>query len=557
MTPLTTRPAGQESIAELYRRVARSIELSATQHDNNVADDNNSETGEFRQQDLDRRQEEFRTRMAPLASLDCSITENTISASADAVGRESPAASSTNTVLNSTLDTPTLRGCFECDELSDMVNDSLFEITSTGCLSKSVFGPAIVRRESTGHDNDSQVDHEKAHESSQEAPAAQRDHELVKETGPKMRSAPKKQQATGKERASTGSGAAGSNGLKPRSKSARVASSSGSRPSASHDHHQTSSSRHKATSGAPPNDVAERRSILKDPKNNKTTRRQTRSNPDVRQNNDDVYEDDDYEDNVLGRQTLGEDENGICGTCSKKIETSKRRDRHRFTFSLFNLFTGSKADDHERCRCGQILDRDSSNIDRSQRPSSTSKKHRDHSNSSRSRNISDPCNRPYSTKEEASDGGGGGIHMKSRDSIKLTNQRKRRDRQQQQQQNQSCNNKPIRNSSSFNDFCNQPSKQQATELLLDFPVSRIQSASMTLGPPVRPPSLQSAIKHRERTPSAGGRLQQSSNQGRADVNQQTTNSRPLKSVKFAQPDSILDSHEKSSRSCLYILKSTQ
>lgn len=56
-------------------------------------------------------------RMAPLASLDCSITDSRLSI----------------------LDTPTLNSYFECDQLSDMVDDSLFEITNTGCLSSSVF----------------------------------------------------------------------------------------------------------------------------------------------------------------------------------------------------------------------------------------------------------------------------------------------------------------------------------------------------------------------------------------------------------------------------------
>ena len=84
-----------------------------------------------------------RARFAPLASLDCSLTEpiepeaaargNTTTTSQQ--GGPPPA-----TRRGPPTDTPTLSGYFDCDELSDMVDDSLFEITAAGCLSRSVFG---------------------------------------------------------------------------------------------------------------------------------------------------------------------------------------------------------------------------------------------------------------------------------------------------------------------------------------------------------------------------------------------------------------------------------
>lgn len=59
---------------------------------------------------------------APLASLDCSITE-------PLMGDSRP---------TTPTETPTLSGYFDCDELSDIVDDSLFEITNTGCVSKTI-----------------------------------------------------------------------------------------------------------------------------------------------------------------------------------------------------------------------------------------------------------------------------------------------------------------------------------------------------------------------------------------------------------------------------------
>lgn len=70
-----------------------------------------------------------RSPIAPLASLDCSITEP-ISSNQLATNANSN---------HSSTDTPTLSGYFECDQLSDAVDDSLFEITNTGCLSRSIF----------------------------------------------------------------------------------------------------------------------------------------------------------------------------------------------------------------------------------------------------------------------------------------------------------------------------------------------------------------------------------------------------------------------------------
>lgn len=59
--------------------------------------------------------------VAPLASFDCSITES--------LGEDKRKA---------VVEVPTLTGCFDYDELSDMVDDSLLEISNLGCLSKSI-----------------------------------------------------------------------------------------------------------------------------------------------------------------------------------------------------------------------------------------------------------------------------------------------------------------------------------------------------------------------------------------------------------------------------------
>lgn len=79
--------------------------------DNQVGCNNNQWDGYFKE--------------APLASLDCSITE--------------PISQNTTTTTTTTsFNTPTLDSYYDCDQLSDMVDDSLFEITNFGCLSKSI-----------------------------------------------------------------------------------------------------------------------------------------------------------------------------------------------------------------------------------------------------------------------------------------------------------------------------------------------------------------------------------------------------------------------------------
>lgn len=78
---------------------------------------------------------------APLASLDCSITEPVpVNFEVTTPAKWNPADATATCKTGSSSDTPTLSDYFDCDEYSDMVDDSLFEITNAGCLSKSVFG---------------------------------------------------------------------------------------------------------------------------------------------------------------------------------------------------------------------------------------------------------------------------------------------------------------------------------------------------------------------------------------------------------------------------------
>lgn len=67
---------------------------------------------------------------APLASLDCSITEQILSSN-----EQSPESSSG--CMSTSDSTPTLTGYFEFDQLSDMIEDSLLEMTQFGCVSNS------------------------------------------------------------------------------------------------------------------------------------------------------------------------------------------------------------------------------------------------------------------------------------------------------------------------------------------------------------------------------------------------------------------------------------
>lgn len=60
-------------------------------------------------------------KLAPLASLDCSISE--------------PISMTSQSI--SIFNTPTLTEYFDCDHLSDMIDDSIFDITNFGCISKS------------------------------------------------------------------------------------------------------------------------------------------------------------------------------------------------------------------------------------------------------------------------------------------------------------------------------------------------------------------------------------------------------------------------------------
>lgn len=75
----------------------------------------------------------YRQQIAPLASLDCSITEPI------ADNQSSRSATNHQQSRPHITDTPTISSYFDCDQLSDRVDDSLFEITNAGCLSKFVF----------------------------------------------------------------------------------------------------------------------------------------------------------------------------------------------------------------------------------------------------------------------------------------------------------------------------------------------------------------------------------------------------------------------------------
>lgn len=66
---------------------------------------------------------------APLASLDCSITEP--------IDELKP---------RKILETPTLTSCLDYDELSDMIDDSLIEMANKGCLSRTTFAPLADSR---------------------------------------------------------------------------------------------------------------------------------------------------------------------------------------------------------------------------------------------------------------------------------------------------------------------------------------------------------------------------------------------------------------------------
>lgn len=89
----------------------------------------NADTSSDQQQTIQPMPTSAADHLAPLASLDCSITEP--------ISKASQSVSSYNT--------PTLSGYFDCDQMSDMVDDSLFEITYLGCVSKSILSHEVSR----------------------------------------------------------------------------------------------------------------------------------------------------------------------------------------------------------------------------------------------------------------------------------------------------------------------------------------------------------------------------------------------------------------------------
>lgn len=494
--------------------------------------DNNNNDNKSKQVDNNKIQ---RRQVAPLASLDCSITE-------PIVGSGSPV---------SRPDTPTLSGYFDCDQLSDMVDDSLFEITAIGCLSESVFKRnAKAATNTLNHQvNIHRDDHDKGGEETptNESEDCQQNQDsngkkssrvadLIEcQVGDSKRaqmtllaSEHKRRQPENRHRrqvpsADDSPNAAGNVvGHRHRSKSARFSSTNTIVSSSTYKGDPTLSG--GARGAAVPDD--KQAATLATSDNSAQAHRvgrKTRSNPDVRAADNDVSE-------------------TLCSVCRVQRErTSKKRERKRFTFSLFNLFTSGTSDNQSAGRRQEEICRHhsasnapgkggqhnhSDTVANEQRVQTTARRTHRH--------------RFFDSSSSSGSKSGPGAHMKTRDSIKLTNQRKRR-------------NNAVRLSTSYNDFQNEP-----TELLLDFSAQNTATASQQIGAQhqkapaasseLRPSRSSNNIQLARDARSISG----SGSSSGSLLSNKPVQQRQTKSVKFTTPDRVMilpTSLNKASGSC--------
>lgn len=600
--------------------------------------------------------------VAPLASLDCSITEPVD-------------CDSTNSRTTPTY-TPTLSGYFDCDQLSDMIDDSLFEITNAGCSSQSVLlqkqkqkqhqqqhnpGQILLNTDkttSTHYDNSTKNDlnngnknvfrpDERGDDSqtptnepvmNQDRRRHQNQHQTVADsslTEPVKTShiiqaktlvnyyRPYDYSSTSKIPSNTltnrnvnsiriltetndSSPPNNSSINKQRSKSARILSSSNTSSSSStrnnrptstqvtsqqaddhHHHHHHHHHRHRHRNHLRHHQHNDYRYHHKDQttssgdttcqqQQQQRARRKTRSNPDVR------------DDNEI-RNLTNEANDSLCAICREQEDKKKKEGKKRFTFSLFNLFTGGggssticihkqnpatdqttssmkqgtnqikggplspASSDSSAVSSHSSASSPSSNANANSAPSSSSS-----SDSSPFNSASNPSSTNLSSAEMAGGetidksslltspqrliGGahtrgksktsknGAGSHIKSRDSIRLTNQRKQRNIKTENQQQQHN----FKLSTSLNNFQNNNDLKPNTEILLDFPGKEQQAgnSNITAGE-LRGSQSSYSLQQQQRRCSGKGL-----NGARLQQQQQ----RQAKCVKFTTPVMILPSN---------------
>lgn len=586
--------------------------------------------------------------VAPLASLDCSITE-------PVSGVESPSRTPT--------ETPTLSGYFDCDQLSDMIDDSLFEITNTGCLSQSVTQQQKQKQKqqqqqillntadnNTTTNNDKNVADLRQTLTNKSSNSSKMDQNKRQENQTTLESSIKSSVKTtalvgGNKPAtlvnyyrpydysstskipnstfSTTKNASSSVKLvtnnpvlspnnnpsinKQRSKSARFSSTTltasnniplsssyvaksnhnnHNRPSASsqvatnhhhnhhHHHHHHDHRAHKSGN----NKQVE---FSQQQQQQQRVRRKTRSNPDVR------------DDSEVRKSCEENADDSLCATCREQELKKKKDGKKRFTFSLFNLFTGGGSGNdnrnqssgggsgggsgnHATCIHKQNFINDTamtssmkqagsnqvkgisllssqSNLSSSSAVSSSSSSASSTLSSSSAEttpreatnNSSSPIYKPASSSQRLLDVGtrkntktntnGVGSHIKSRDSIRLTNQRKQRNiKAENQQQQQKTYNFEISNS-----YTNLRNDSKAnSELLLDFPNEEqqqtngnntLKAANATAGE-LRTSQSSYSI-HQQQQRKGSGRA----SNGKQHQHQQ----RQAKCVKFTTPDRVM------------------
>lgn len=465
-----------------------------------------------------------RAQVAPLASLDCSITEPILGGS--------PSSRS--------ADTPTLSGYFDCDQLSDMVDDSLFEITTAGCLSASVFKNSscsinssktessvihqVSKEKPSGDHPTNKVDADDS-ESGSKTPTNEDNDQSYRDNNSNTPSEGEKKPDCQKEGDSKAQMTLLTNYQKPhhiienRHRHQVVPSSSDSPAAGVVNGHRQRSKSARFSSG---NNVA-RGEPLADSDGVKTTppagepphrvRRKTRSNPDFRADKEGDH---------------------VCSVCRQSVgesSSAKKAKKKRFTFSLFNLFTSntsaSTSDNQSAVKRDEIC-RHHSNPGKqttgcaaqrgSQQSSSNGGAYGD-----QARHVSRRGHR-HRFFESSTTGASSGIgtQIKSRDSIKLTNQRKRR-------------NNAVKLSTSYNDFHDEP-----TELLLDFSGQPIASGSSALSPLDKPAgcelrSSQSSNNIRLRE----GSIINGSGSSDGSLSANRVQQRQTKSVKFTTPDRVM------------------
>lgn len=530
--------------------------------------------------------------IAPLASLDCSITEPIIDGSPP--GSQS-------------ADTPTLSGYFDCDQLSDMVDDSLFEITAAGCLSKSVFKLDSDARSKTGSSvSTKQVTNElSADESAQTEEADDEDNnedDDLDEAGSVTPTNERFEAQLYEENDNNNNNNNNSNNnnskklaviqgqkeanckaqmtllsnyqkpsyhIENRHRHQQAPSSGSDSPAAAVVGHRqrSKSARFNSASAAGSSakggdDAADIRPTTQSASNEQhRVRRKTRSNPDVRGDNDGP-------ENVCSICRQSVDSSSVSSSSmttatatataptTTTTATAKKREKKRFTFSLFNLFmsgTSGSNDNNQSNYKQEEICRHQSNSAGKPQPSSAaaaaagcyrSSHQQCHSSkeasngeqlraSATSRHRVGHRHRLFdSSANGAINSAGTRTQIKSRDSIKLTNQRKRR------------NNNAVRLSTSYNDF----QADEPTELLLDF--SRQSATSTTTLPSTNLEEHASMHELKTSQSSNNIRLYSRDNQtinGIASNNKDARSlltasklqQRPTKSVKFTTPDRVM------------------